>query len=507
MNTLQSISYAQKIVDLNQPHDLAQWVAGQNAFAIHAVVDHALKRQAWECLGVLFGSRLCSRFLASHVLRQQVAANNTIAVQHLAATVNPFDGNTVDGRWVESAVLRCVKNNNTTLLKAVLDGSKHTCNPYVEDYEDYATLLLAAAENNNAEAFEYIIDRQPNVLEQTNMYGLLRECIANRSHDVLQMVLPLYNSPEELLELAAEFNNSECMHLLKDYVCEEDFSAGILSYCAQQGDLKILELFGIDENDAKWNASHVYAIIESANLDLFKRVVPHKCAYTLTSSDYASLFNNTDEERIMPFLDWMVTQVDPKLEQSQAITQAINRKKWTVVERLLPVSDLNMVPNHVLADIGACPNVQLVDQMCAVIGNHIKQSVFETAAASNNMIVLQHLIDDVNPKFNRSTALDQASCNDHVEAVTFLLTHSDVTAEGFTVFETLAQKSSVFPQSLLIDAINCVPADQQESFTNWLHTRAHENVKSTIEHALNTIQNQSLHAQLPCASALKKRKM
>lgn len=507
MDTLQSLAHAKNLVDLNRPHDLQKWVGNgtQTAFTIHAVVEHALEKEAWECLSVLFGSKKCSKILASSVLRQQVCVNNTVAVQYLAATVDPFDTQTVDNRWVESALHYCVKTNNQELLSILFDGSTQPHNPYIEDDEDYAALLVVAASHKNTEMFQYILTRKANILDDTNVYNLLRECVLNRSHGILKILLPDY--AEGVLNVAAEFNSIECLQLLKDYVPEAEFSTAILTYCAQQGDLKILELFDLDESTVHWDSQHVYAIVEGANLELFHQVVPHKCAYTLVAADYSCLFSHNDEERILPFLEWMVTQVDPKIDESYAITRAIHQKKWKAFEMLLPLSDLNMLPNHVIAEIGCCPNPQLVDQVCAVVGNHIKQDIFEEAASNNNVVLLQHFIEQVNPKYNRSSALERACSNEHLEATTFLLPHSDITAQDFSILQMIGQNRYVFSPALLLEAVRSVPSDQHSNLTEWLHNRARTPAKEAIEHVLNTIQNQALHGQLSATPALKKRKM
>ena len=505
MDTLQSLAHAKTLVDLNRHPDLQKWVEGQSAFAIHAVVEHALEREAWECLSVLFASKKCSKDLACSVLRQQVCANNTVAVQHLAATVDPFNTQTVDNRWVESAIHYCVKTNNQELLSILLDGSTKPRNPYIEDCDDYAALLVVAASHKNTEMFQYILTHKPNVLDDTNVYNLLRECVLNRSHGIIKILSPDY--AEGMLNIAAEFNSIECLQLLKDYVSEAEFSTAILTYCAQQGDLKILELFDLDKNTMQWGSQHVYAIVEGANLELFHQVVPHKCAYALVPADYSCLFNHTDEEQILVFLKWMVTQVDPKMDDSYAITRAIHQKKWKAFELLLPLSDLNMLPNHVIAEIGDCSNPQLVDRVCAVVGNHIKQDIFEEAASNNNVVLLQHLIEQVNPKYNRSSALERACSNEHVEAATFLLPHSDVTAHDFSILQMIGQNRVVFSPALLLEAVNLVPCDQHSNFMEWLHTRARAPAREAIEHALSTIQNQTLHAHVSATPALKKRKM
>lgn len=508
MDTHQSLTYAQKLVDHKKTADLKVWTLNQSEFAVHTVVEYALKNHAWESLAVLFECSSCNKILAATVLRRMVVSNNIEAVTHLVSTVNPFFTESVDERTTESAVKHCVKTNNRQMLDILLEGGKKFQDTRSRYYREYEGLLFYAAEYDHAEMFQHLIERDSELLNEISIYNLLSECIVGRSYNVLQMVLDHAPSAEDsALELAIQHSNIECMHMVKNSVTEEEFTDALVGYCAQQGDLNILGVFGLDPYNINWDPQHVHTIIRNGNLELFRHVVPHKCSYTLSASDYSYLCNNNDEDRVLPFLDWMVTQVNPQSEESEALMYALSNKKWKMVERLLPLSDVNMVAHHYISNLSECPNTDVIDQVCARVGNHIKQEIFETAAYSNNMVVLQHLINDVNPKYNRSTALENAYSNNSVEAVEFLLAHSDVSANDFALFQNLAQKKSVWPTSVVVKALQNITDSQQPQFKEWMSSRANTYVKEALQHALNTMERDTIQSALTSSTLFKKRKL
>lgn len=507
MDMQQSLTYAQKLVDNNKSSDLKVWTLNQSEFAVHTVVEYALENHAWESLAVLFVCSSCNKTLASTVLRRMVVSNNLEAVKHLAPVVNPFCTETVDERPTESAAKYCLKTNNRKMLNVLLEESKKFQDGGSIYCREYENLLIYAAEYDNAEMFQYLIDRDPDLLDNVAVYNLLSECIVGRSHNVLQLILNHTNYPDEVLGLAVQHSNIQCMHMVKNQVAEDDFIAAIIEYCAQQGNLNILDVFGLDPYNINWEPQHVHTIIRNGNLDLFHHVVPNKCNYTLSASDYSYLCNNENEDQVLPFLDWMVTQVDPQEEESDALMHALSNKKWKMVERLLPLSDINMVANHYISNLSECPNTNLIDQVCAKVGNHIKQDLFESAAYSNNMVVLKHLINHVNPKYNRSTALENAYSNDNIEATEFLLAHSDISTNNFGLFHALGQKKSVWPTSVVVKALQHIPESQQPQFKEWMASRANTYVQEALQHALNTLERDTIQSALPSATLVKKRKL
>lgn len=507
MDMHQSLAYAQKLVDHKKTADLKAWTLNQSAFSIHTVVEYALKNHAWESLAVLFASSSCNKTLGSTVLRRVVVANNTEAVKHLASTVNPFFTENNNETATESAAKYCVKTNNLKMLTVLLNGSEKFQTTNSVHYNEYENLLSSAAEYDNAEIFQYLIDRDPNLFNEMPIYSLLNECIVGRSYSVLQIVMDRTDCAESVLELALQHNNIQCIHMVKSSVSEEEFSTGLVEYCARQGDLNILEAFGLDPYNISWDPHHVHTIIRNGNLDLFHHVVPNKCRYTLSASDYMYLCDNDDEERVLPFLDWMITQINPQAEESVALTHALANKKWKIVERLLPLSDLNMVANHNINNLNECPNTDLIDRVCAKVGNHIKQDLFEAAAYSNNVVVLRHLIDDVNPKYNRSTALENAYSTNNIEATEFLLAHSDVTASDFGLFVAMAQKESVWPTSLIVKAIQHIPVAQEKYFKDWVANHVNASIQERLQHALNVLENETIQNALPSSNFVKKRKL
>lgn len=511
MNTIGLITHGQNLVDRNAHKELLDWASTQEEFVAHAVAEHALKAKSWQCLSSILSAPSVALEWSSAILRKQVMDNNIQAVQYLAQVGNPFKTATQAQRATESAAQYCAKTNNLEMLKILLDGAESSTNPCYPSTDNLEYLLFHATEYNNTEMFTYIVQRYANIniLEELDLYSLLSEAVAARNHDIVDTLLSNFS---DLIftasDLASRYNNIECLKRLKDLMDPKDFTSQIVDYCATKGDFESLSFFGIDEKDVVWKPHHVSTIVQSANLDLFKRVVPNKCAYTLTPSNYTTVFECNDEEKILKFLDMMIPLVDPSLDDSYALTQAVHAKKWKVVEMLLPLTDPNTLCSYTYENFGQCPLPNVVEDFCNTVGHHVKQDFFTTAASCNNLALVQYLLPNVNPKFNQSAALKLACSNEHTQIAQLLLPYSDVISQNFEIFETIARADNrKFSEEVLIKAVAEIPENKKSEFVKWCHT-LDEEIKEQIQHTLNTLENQSLHNAIqPTQRYLKKRKM
>lgn len=507
MDLVSSLSYAKTCVANNAEKDLTVWANKQPIFAVRAILDDAIQNNAWSCVATLLNQPQCEKDVGVSILRQQVWINNVDAVKHLCKVVNPFC-NSTNNNLQESPVGYCIKTNNIAMFNMLLEGAKHTINSDELYQWDYCNLLGTAVHKQNIEIFQRLVEYYPTVWEDTNIYQLLSECVQNRAFDILSWVVDQTQSSwDDVVRLACQHHSKECFEIVKKNLSEGEYTAAILSYCADQGNLDILDVFGLDKNNVQWEPRYIRAIIESGNLQLFQSVVPEKCEYTLCPQDYSSLFNNPNEEHVLEFLKWMTTQVDPTLDECYALNAALNRDRWLCAQILLPFSDPNILPQHIVLRISCSKNLDFVDQMCTYVGNHIKQDLFETAASHNNVELLRHLVNDVNPKYNRSESLRSAISSDCKEAAAFLLPHSDVCAQKFTVLNSLSSPESVFSSAFLLQAVSQALSQQPVAFASWFEKLDDMDQKNSIQHALNTLENQAIHAQIAPSSTLKKRKM
>lgn len=503
MSLVSSLAYAKTCVAKDAGKELEVWAKDQPILAVYAILDEAILNNAWLCVATLLKQPQCQKDVGMPILRQQVWSNNLDAVKHLCKVVNPFCNSTQ-----ESAVNYCIKTNNIAMFDLLLEGAKHTINTN-ELYEcDYCNLLETSARSRNIQMFKRLVEYYPQVWEDTNIYHLLGECVENRAFDILSWVMAhTQTSWNDVARLACQFHSAECFQIVKNHLSDQEYSQAILSYCADQGNLDILEIFGLDKNKIQWEPHHIKAIIASGNLQLFQTVVPQRCEYTLCSQDYSNLFQSPNEEKILDFLDWMITQVNPALTESYALSCALSQDKWICAQRLLPVSDPNILPQHVILRMGQSKNLDFVDQMCARVGSHIKQDIFENAALHNNVLLLAHLINEVNPKYNRSESLLVAVSNNCNDAASFLLPYSDVCAHNFRVFQSLSDSESTFSSDFLLQAVAQAVEQDPNGFALWFKKMENSEGKNTIQHALNTLENQKIHAVLAPQSTWKKRKM
>lgn len=510
MNLLQSLTYAKTCVDTNDVDALQQWTVTQSSFAVQSTVEYALHTQAWPSAAVLMKSPKYNESSAAHILRQQVFANNITAVQHLSLSANPFHASTAQGsRMEESAMRFCIKTNNTTMLKVLLDGVRERFveNHYRYTSDEYSYLLHAAAQYNNVEICQTLTQYHPPVWEEINDYGLLEECMSSGSFDVAWWLINTRNIDfKEVAQCAIEYDNTVCLQLLKNHLTFDEYCETILLYCEKHSDLELLKVFGLDEKTITWSKKNVPIIIQSGNLELFKKVVPHQFQYTLSASDYQYLCQNSDEDKALPFLRWMIEQVNPLCDNSYALKQSLSNRKWKFVEELLPLSNPNQISSHLIMRAGECPNVNVIQQLCEKVGHHITQDLFEIAASCGNVNVLGHLLPHVNPKYNCSQTLRVAISNGCQKSVKMLLPYSDLISNNFSLLECLCSSDECASPECILQAVSQVRSDNYEKLLEWL-PGADDEVQHAVQHALNTLERDTIQSSLPSATLVKKRKL